>query len=549
MNLDFSAPQNIKGELIQFAKPDKGFWIAWRTAKDSLLSSGIFVRKLDNIFYVCRKVSSTGQIKKTNVIPYEITKTRPKLLYYQHKIVGELIASLISHRIGIDGSDAGIGKTYHAIAVCAELNKKPAIITTKTNIVTWFKVCNFFGVTPIFITNWESIIARKIKGNYVCNFPFVDIKKNPYSGQMKYVWKLPLRNDILIIFDECHKGTGDNTSQGKVFLASKPYNKLLLSATLAESPYNFKNIGLLAGLYTEFNFNSWLVGLGNFKGKYGWQSVSVADDMQTISKMIFPKFGNRVRKIDIPDFPDIQNIAESYNIPDVNKFNEAYDNFMFDLEETENTRQKLIEIKEKETTKSKVDLIVKKIRELQANKLVLNLRYRQLTEFLKIPVFVDLVKENLDNGFSVAVFVNFTETLLELSKKLKTSCLVHGGQTGSLGLAERNKAIENFQVDRQRVIICNIAAGGIGISLHDLNGNYPRVAIISPTYSAKQLVQVLGRIHRSGAKSKAINRLVYANNTVEVDVCSAVSEKIDAINALNDADLAEKDIFNLMRNE
>jgi hypothetical protein len=58
-------------------------------------------------------------------------------------------------------------------------------------------------------------------------------------------------------------------------------------------------------------------------------------------------------------------------------------------------------------------------------------------------------------------------------------------------------------------MIANIKAGGTGVSLHDLHGNYPRVAIHFPTWSSIDFKQALGRIYRANAKSDARQIIVY----------------------------------------
>ena len=100
-------------------------------------------------------------------------------------------------------------------------------------------------------------------------------------------------------------------------------------------------------------------------------------------------------------------------------------------------------------------------------------------EIFKIPTFVELAKDYLENGFSIAIFVNYTVTLELLAKEFNTTSIIKGGQN----MTDRDKIIQDFQDNKSRIIICNIRAGGIGISLHDVNGNHPRVALISPTYS------------------------------------------------------------------
>ena len=102
---------------------------------------------------------------------------------------------------------------------------------------------------------------------------------------------------------------------------------------------------------------------------------------------------------------------------------------------------------------------------------------------------------------------------------------------------ERERNIEDFQSDKQRIILVNVKAGGSGLSLHDLNGTYPRIALISPTPSAVDLRQALGRIHRDGAKSKALQKIIFVANTEEEDTCERVKLKLEHLDTINDGDV------------
>jgi superfamily II DNA or RNA helicase len=132
---------------------------------------------------------------------------------------------------------------------------------------------------------------------------------------------------------------------------------------------------------------------------------------------------------------------------------------------------------------------------------------------------------------SAAIFVNFSETVRALSKRLDTNCVVWGENKGS----ERERHISDFQSDKKRVIIINIKAGGAGLSLHDLNGNYPRISLISPTPSAVDLRQALGRVWR---KTKSLQKIIFAANTVEEEVCEKVKLKLSSLDTINDGDVS-----------
>ena len=167
------------------------------------------------------------------------------------------------------------------------------------------------------------------------------------------------------------------------------------------------------------------------------------------------------------------------------------------------------------------------------NPLTIILRAHQRIEILKIPTFIELCNDFRQNNYSVVIFVNFTKTLETLCDMLHTTSKIYGQQTQE----EREKIILDFQENKTNIIVCNIKAGGIGISLHDIYGNHPRVSLISPTWSSIDLVQALGRIHRAGGKSKSLQRIIYTADTVEENIADKLKNKLFNINSINNGDL------------
>jgi hypothetical protein len=76
----------------------------------------------------------------------------------------------------------------------------------------------------------------------------------------------------------------------------------------------------------------------------------------------------------------------------------------------------------------------------------------------------------------------------------------------------------------------------VGVSLHDPTGGKPRLALISPTFSAQDLRQALGRVHRAGG-AHSIQRIIFAAGTCEAAACAVVARKLAHIEMLNDGDL------------
>jgi hypothetical protein len=207
-------------------------------------------------------------------------------------------------------------------------------------------------------------------------------------------------------------------------------------------------------------------------------------------------------------FPKNQVIAECYYSDDHDKVNEMYNLINIAI----------ANLKNKEKRSSALGEIV---------------RCRMRIEMFKLPIILDLIDDALINDYSVAIFINFKDSMNYLSHHLKEDCsVIHGDQT----IDERQINIDKFQNNINKIIICIIQAGGIGISLHDLYGR-PRMSIISPSWSGTDVVQALGRINRSGSKSPAIQRIVYIAKSYEEIICNTLSNKLSVLSAINDDDL------------
>jgi SNF2 family DNA or RNA helicase len=140
----------------------------------------------------------------------------------------------------------------------------------------------------------------------------------------------------------------------------------------------------------------------------------------------------------------------------------------------------------------------------------------------------DMAKDFVEQGHSVVLFVNFTDTVDTLCELLECKC-IKGGQK----VEDRQDIIDAFQRDEEHVLVINTAAGGTGISLHDINGDRQRISLISPTFNVKDHLQALGRIHRNGAKSDAIQKILVASDSIEEHVMRVVEQKSENLNTLH----------------
>ena len=402
--------------------------------------------------------------------------------------------ALISNRVALDASDCGTGKTVTAAFVAKQMNMPVGVICPKAVIPSWKHWLKEAGVEPLFVINYEKLRTGKKYGKWVAK---------------KWQWELP--SSSLLIFDEVHKCKGYTSQNGKILGASKAdHTVLMLSATAAQNPLDMRWTGDLLGIHTGTNYWGWLKTMKVAKAPWGgFQYYGGKEGLLAIHAHIFPKKGVRTRVQDLGDaFPQNNVMSEVFDIDD--RIGKLYGQMEAELAALAQAKSNDFDPSEPRTRL---------------------LRLRQEVELLRVPVLTEMANEHVEAGCSVVIFTNFMQTCRTLMERLKAPA-IHGEQSAE----ERQEAIDKFQANKEHVIIVQIQAGGVGLSLHDLHGR-PRVSLVCPTYSAIDLKQALGRIARTGSKSHCIQYLVYAANSVEEQVARKTKSKIREIDLLNDGDL------------
>lgn len=550
INLDWSKPKKITtrdGRRLILKTVDKfqtkRFWNLWNKEKEEVKKIGISPK---NDYYTGKwilnwwKEDNTPILPKQEKIVIKSLKT-DKLFGYQQEHTLKIMNSLINNNVALDSSDTGTGKTYSALCACYELGLKPLIICPKAVIPSWERALKHFNMKALVVVNYELLKTGKmihkrpkkngngyIRENIDC--PYLEViknekKENKYSPKYLMKWKLPEKS--IVIFDEAHRCKNKNTINTQMLLEAKNQNLkiLMLSATISENPLKMYTVGYALGFYEKpYYFYRWAENYGCYKtvvnrytGVMAWVFDNNDIHIKNLHNIIFPKFGSRMKIINIPEFPETQIEAQTYNMnSNSSKIEKIY-------------KEMKKELKELDKMEEKIDLIPLSVRQ----------KARQRIELLKVPTLVELTQDYIESGNSVVIFVNFTQTLKSLCEKLQTNCSIYGGNNGNLN--EENR--KNFQNDKERIIICNVKAAREGIDLHDVNGKYPRVSLLSPCDSAQNLKQCLGRVHRIGGKSKSIQRIIYCANSIEDEVCDNVQSKINNISMLNDGDLSFEKLF------
>ena len=406
--------------------------------------------------------------------------------------------SLLTQGSALDTSDTGTGKTISSIAIARHWQDKGglvAIVCPASVVTAWGRAATKQGVDPIFLTSYDKLR----RGNDYYSFR-TQIRRNK---KHKY-FKAEFPDNTLVIFDEVHYCRGDNTQNAKLLVATKNAGAavLTLSATAARDPSQMKALGYVLGLHdhhknTKNSWFKWAKRNGCYqdqwfawKFKKGFDLSPLREDLYATRKIahgmrvedLGGHFKDTVVLEDLRNFPRVAGIYEEAGV------DEDYVNSII------------------------LDLEVKKLDSASAAEEAL--RGRQLAELEKIPYFVEQAKLLLEEGRSPVVFLNFRESLSLFQESFPESGIIVGGQSSE----DRQKTLDDFQEDKIRVMAVSASAGGTGVNLHDTNGNFPRVGLVSPSFSPFVFKQVLGRLPRLGMKTPCMYRVVVAANTIEEHV-------------------------------
>lgn len=426
----------------------------------------------------------------------------------QDEHINALVNIINTYRAALDSSKTGTGKTLCAAEVAKRLGFNVFVVAPKATLVNWSRVLKEQGAGVVGIINYEKL----------------RMGKTGFGGWKKGAFYFNLPPKTLIVFDEVHVCKGHYTQNAKVLIGAASFHTLMLSATACENPVEMRALGYLLGLHTLKDFYGWAIRFGATPNAWGaLEFVKKAGSdahLDRLRRLVYPTHGHMLTREDLSEFfPNGQIIYDPISFGSSTEITKL-------LDECSEELQVIIdkEIEEKLTLKGN-----------PAEAMVKVTRARQKVEILKMPEIRQMVKDRLEEGKSVAVFLNYNQSVKYLCDLLESDGITAGKIWGEEPrTAKRQQVVDAFQQDEIHVLICNIAAGGTGVNLHHTDTAVrPRESLISPCYNAKVMEQVFGRIDRAGAKSDPINRVLVAAGSVEEKVMQSVQIKIDNMSRLH----------------
>ena len=437
----------------------------------------------------------------------------------------KLLNSLHVNGFAFDASPTGTGKTYCASWIAKNYGATVVVLCPKSVQKNWFDTLKSFGIDNPIVMTFERLV-RGNTNHYTYDMSAYRNRKNWWKSEGITV-NFP--SNSLVIMDEVHKCKGQKSLSGECLVAIKNagHKLLMLSASAATNVTEMKAFGYATLLHSGYGFYDFCKDNGVAFNRFGlgtWDAnlQKCKEGMVRIHNTLFNSLGcaNRMNRKDFGDiFPDNQVIADGFDIgSNTAKLQAVYNEMEYELMNLDESSM-----------------------EYSEHHFAIIMKARRQSELLKVPAMVSWIEDMYDEGVSPVVFINFRETLEAIEKRLDNAkysgkiAKIIGGQTQK----QRDDEIKSFQSDTKRICLVMVAAGSASVSLHDLNGNYPRHTLINPSYSAINTLQALGRCHRANGKTPVIQRFFFASGVeIEDKMRKRVSLRLTNLDSLNDGDLS-----------
>ena len=422
----------------------------------------------------------------------------------------------------INGDEQGLGKTlqsigtiygaamqgeivYPCLVICPSSTKinwkrewemwtgKKAIVLENKIKDTWNRYYEVANI-DIFIVNYESLKKYFVefmppKGKLKSS---ADIIMNP---------KVNLFNSVII--DEIHRCKDTSTQQTKLALRiarGKNYRIGLTGTMVVNKPADAMPQLAIIGMNVDVK---------KFKARY-CEGGNGASNLNELRHMLYTNcYFRREKKEVAKDLPDKQRQTILCDITTRNEYNIAKNDF----------------VKWMEDSGCDDEEIARKLRgEIMVRMGVL----KQISAKGKINEVKEFVDEVVESGEKIIIFHNLHEIGDSLRKLYPNAVSVNG----RLSAEEKQKSIDGFQQNPNiQIIICNIKAAGVGITLTASS----RVAFVEYPWTYADCVQCEDRAHRIGQKNNVMCTYFLGDKTIDEEMYQMIQNKRHTANTITGA--------------
>jgi SNF2 family DNA or RNA helicase len=431
--------------------------------------------------------------------------------------------------------EMGLGKTIQALAVADLTDSFPLLIVCPAVVkLNWKKECEKWLPDPLVQVLYGKNCGSMIGADtYIINYDILS------------AWKLPLEEVgfKMIIFDESHYLKNSKAKRTKAAkLLGRGVDRILM---LSGTPILNKPIELVSQLqvmgrlkdfggfrdFTTRYCGARLITLGREDdptAKKFWDYSRATNLYELNQRLRSTCFVRRKKEDVLKDLPE-KRISEIYvDIDNRAEYNEAEqkliqwigeqavadEHFLASIDDLPPDDQ-LVEItKERHSAQA---------RARKAEALIKIGKLKQLAAQGKILQVCDWISDFLDTGEKLVVFAHHREIVGKIAEMFKAPSI-----TGEIPVNTRQEYVDRFQDDPDcNLIVCNIRAGGEGITLHAASN----VLFCEFDWTPARHAQAEDRCHRIGQEHSVTCYYILGENTIDCKIHKLIEDKRNIIDA------------------
>ncbi len=403
---------------------------------------------------------------------------------------------------GILADDMGLGKTIQALTMLQYYksstgNIKAIVICPTTLIYNWENEIRKFTPTLTWQIHHGSMRSRDMDALQQAN-----IIITTYGTLRSDIQVLMKINYDYVVLDESQaiKNPASKVTKAACLLTAK--NRVCMSGTPLQNntfdifaQMNFLNPGLLGTM--EFFRNEFATPID----KFGEQ-----EQKDHLRKLLFPFILRRTKEQVAKDLPEkTETILFCEMEKEQRKVYDAYRN---------SYRDKIMgTIDQQGIDKSQLTILqgLMKLRQICDSPAILNEQEKFPNNSIKLDELSREITENIGEHKAL-VFSQFLGMLALIRAKLQEEGIAYEYFDGSTNIADRQKAIDNFQNnDNCRVFLISLKAGGVGLNLTAADYVY----IVDPWWNPAVEQQAIDRTHRIGQTKNIFAYRMICIDTIE----------------------------------
>jgi len=398
--------------------------------------------------------------------------------------------------------DMGLGKTLTTLWYTQRRERWPALVVCPSTLKwVWEREARRIGIDDVAVIQGRGALGESLPGT----------KLTIINYDVLSYWKkrLTKKNLGMLIFDECQFLKNHTAKRTKAARSISRKSRRLLA--LSGTPILNRPIELwpVLNMIDPIRFNSRFRFAQRYcdpKSNGFGMDYSGASNIEELNELLLDSVMIRKRKLEvIKELPQKMRQVVPIDMENPIEYERADDDFIGWLQE----------VSPDKVQGAKKAKAVVKVGELL-----------RLAARLKLKATIEWVNNFLEDGDKIVLFARHKFVIKELHNAFHKSVVVDGSVTGKRRMA----AVDKFQKGNANVLIGQIDAAGVGLTLTAAAD----VAFIELPWQPGAVTQAEDRCWRIGQDRTVWIHYLVAVDTIEERLCSILQDKQEVVDAILD---------------